>query len=173
MTVNVNIGGTMVPVEVDESQIKDLRTKAVQEFADSIIMKYICALTHKMGEELNSEEEQEVLESIRYHYSIDQFEDEFVESLVTGQIETATQAEIKAVIDDRAKFYRVTMRATQEFDIWVKAVDQWSAEEYASELGYHELSDYLEDYNTEFEPVGVDPVEHDSTGNEDYFDSTE
>lgn len=168
MTVNVNIGGTTVPVEVDEQQVADLRNECLREFADSIINEYIRVLAQEKGETLTDEEQKEVLARCSCP---DVSVYNFVEPLVAGKVKTTVSEEIDSVIAARAKFYRVTMRATQEFDIWVKATDQWEAKDYASELSYHDLSDYLEDYDHEFEPIDVDPREHDSVGFDDFFDS--
>ena len=169
MTIKVNIAGTEVPVTLTDEQIKDIRHSADVEFAQDIIRQYISRAQEILDVELDFSEEEEVLEGNPFPEH--QTKEEFIADIISGALLTSVKQSVQDVVRNRKEFFEVTIKATQEFSIWVKASDAHEAEEYAENLEYHELADYLNDYDHDFEVSEVSSTGVDDIGSDDFFDT--
>ena len=169
IAIMVNIAGTDVPVSLTDEQISGIRKEVKTTFALSIVEQYIKKAQEVLGVELDPHEEEEILEDCSFPEN--QSKEEFISDIITGVMFDAVKHEVQEAVDRRKKFYVVTIRATQEFDIVVKAQSAEEAEEYASNLDYHDLSDYLDDYDHEFEVIDTDTRGVNIIGTDDFFDA--
>ena len=173
MTITVDIAGTSVPVPVSEEQLQLIRRDAEANFA----WRIVDALTEKAATALNYELTEDEVAQIRNQYQLSETSsDEFIRSLASGDLYSRIGESVREAVEARAKYYTVRIRATQEFDIVVKATSADEAEDYADRLDYTDLSDYLSDYDHEFETLEVESPGSDTmpqNRSTDYFDATE
>ena len=173
MTITIDVAGTPVPVELPEDRVQGIRRDAETAFTRRIVEAFIQRIALNSGYELTEDE----VETVWTGYIVSTgSQNDFIMDLVSGRLSSVLEEKVNEVVNARARYYTVQIRATQEFDIVVKATSADEAEDYADHLDYTDLSDYLSDYDHEFEVLNVNPSGSDTmpqNRSTDYFDATE
>ena len=173
MIVTIDVAGTPVSVELPEDRVQGIRRDAETAFTRRIVEAFIHRITQNSGDELTEDE----VETVWNEYIVPTGSpDDFIADLVSGKLYATLEEKVNEVVNARAKYYTVRIRATQDFDIVVKATSADEAEDYADRLDYTDLSDYLADYDHEFETLEVESPGLDTlpqNRSTDYFDATE
>jgi len=171
MRIMANIAGTdtCVPVELTSEQTQTIR----HEFEKDCISAIIRVYAQKNHPNLTEQELDELKSRCPYPDNENQTFRDFIRDLVNGCFWQATDEEIEDILKGRYKYYCVTVRATQEFDVCVKAASAEDAEAYVNDLDYSDLADYLYDQDHDFEVTGSDNGRDECPHNEADFDATE
>ena len=77
--------------------------------------------------------------------------DTIASAVVSGDLKTELENEYLETLQARIHYYKATIRATQEFEVWIKAGDGYHAEDIASRLTYHDLDDYIDSWNMDYD----------------------
>lgn len=151
MKIMVSVNGVSVPVEIDDQMFKEAYAKIRKDTVSAVIREYL--ESHDLS--LSDAEIQGIIDNSPYAEDQNTF-DQFLSDIVSGALWDKLTDAADDVMQNRTLYYKVIVRATQDFDLYVKAKSAKEAEEYINDSGYQVLSEFPKVYDTKYRAVEVD-----------------
>lgn len=169
MEVKVNIAGQEMNVPVTPEQEAELKKKYEIQF----IATFFRETSREVRQSYNftTDETDCLVDTLFHAYPNYQ---ELCEAIIAGTYFKQVEEAAVGIVDEREKYYRVTVRYEGEFDVKVRATSEEAAEDYVKYASHYDLADLLADNvaDAEFDVTYVDEdcylTEHDID-----FDATE
>lgn len=172
MIINGKVNGVELPVEIDEAEIAQIRSDAVDSFIRSLITAKADDIT-SYEDALTEEEFDELVEFVTNRTS--SVWDFLAEDIITGKFAHIIEEEYEQILENRIKFYRVEGTVTMPVSLIVKAKDEDEARYFVKDLSAFDYEDNMEWNNAEFEDSLVTDVTDEGyeDGDPHIFDATE
>lgn len=148
--MKANINGTELDVDLTDLSCETLELVVMGRFCDELLHR-VCKKIELTGEDELTDEEFEEFRGWFNEYYGDKPEQLFEVIEDYPDFFNIARNRYCEILAARNKYYRVTIRATQEFEIYVRATDDYEAEQIAGDLGYHNLSEYVEPVDCDYE----------------------
>ena len=155
MNVKVNIAGQEIEVSVTPEQETELRNKYVIQFMANFFRETSREIRREA--DFTADETDLLVDELFHAYPNPQ---ELCEAIIADNYLKQVQELADGIVKERAKVYRVTVCYSGEVDILVKAHNKDEAEEFVNSLSDHDLAQYVDAVDAEFE---VDYIAEDDT----------
>lgn len=136
MIINGKVNGVELPVEIDDAEIAQIRSDAVDSFIRSLItVKADCIATR--SDALTNEEFDELVEFVTERSA--SVWDFLADEIITGKFANTVETVYEEILENRVKFYRIDGEVIVPFEIVVRARSQDEAEQYVKDMDPEDL----------------------------------
>lgn len=162
MKVTVNIAGQDMELPVTPEVEADLDRKYEIRFMSNFFRETSREIRQNYN--FTTEETDLLVDELFHAYPNPQ---ELCEAIIADTYLKQIEELADGIVEERVKYYRVTVRYAGEFDVKVKATSKEVAEDYVKDLDHYTLAEFLIDdaADAEFDVVYVDEdsriTEHD------------
>ena len=167
MEVKVNVAGQEIRVPLTPEQKAELDRQYEVEFMSNFFRETSSEIRRNAN--FTTDETDLLVDELFHPYpNLQELCEAIIADRYLGQVEELADG----IVEDRAKYYRVTMKYSGEFEVVVKATSKEEARDYVETLTHYDLCDKI---SAEDAFMEVDYVDEDSFI-EDYevdFDATE
>ena len=168
MEVKVNIAGQEMNVPVAPEQEAELQKQCEIKFMATFFRE----TSREIRQNYNfvTEETDCLVDTLFHAYPNLQ---ELCEAIIANTYFKQVEEMAEGIVDERVKYYRVTVHYKGEFELAVKATSEEAAEDFVNDLDHYTLSDFLSD-NAEDAEFDVNYASEDCylTDHEIDFDAT-
>lgn len=146
MIINGKVNGVELPVEIDDAEIAQIRSDAVDSFIRSLITVKADELADRRSP-LTSEEFDELVEFVTERSA--SVYDFLADEIITGKFATTVETVYEEILENRVKFYRVEGTVTIPVNFIVRATSEDEAREFVFDIRGDEFDDELQWYDSE------------------------